>query len=235
MPNLATAAPLAKTFSDPGTAIREVAVGLCHAGVVRGLIPLAEADRQATAILGNYKQRTSGVPGGTLGPSLFENAGDPLQYFRESALAGHLIATTLGSSHPGALMAAIESFEALGYGYRVRPVVYKGLPAAYNRALIFPSDSPVIVRIHEDEANVRALAPYNFEISSADIVLAHNLYLRNRTGEGPVYMYGKKFSDAEKVALDIKYASENPPPQIAATGYPYPEAEFIGAPVSDWG
>jgi hypothetical protein len=227
---LTNAAPLVKWFQCPAEAIREVITGLCHAGGVRGYLDKTECDRQADAILnGGYDARSDGVPGGTLGPSLFQHANDPIQYFYNSALAASRVQGVLGTTHPPHLVKAIEAFEALGYGFRIRPMVYRGLPSAYNRALIFKSDQPVVVPIHEDVANVRALSSHGLEISGTDIILAHNLYLRNRPGEGSLYMYGKRFSHQEKLDLDRRIGNNS---KIAETGYPYPESEFSHIPTT---
>jgi hypothetical protein len=187
----------------------------------------AEARRQTSLILAAYDRRTDGVPGGTLGPSLFQHARDPMEYFRQAAVAGARLQRFLGSTHPQELLAAVASFERLEPGCRVRPVVHGGLPAAYNRALIFPRDAPSIVPIHEDLSSVRALAAHDVEIAGIDMVVGHNLYLDNRLGEGSLLMYGRKLSDEEKGALDRQLG---PGSDIARRGFPYPQAELAGGP-----
>lgn len=230
--------PKTELFDSPGKAIRSVVLGLCHAGIVRGYMDPTEADRQAEAIIEHCTLRDGRHPelGGVLGPSLFECDGDPMKYFDEAQLAGSKIHKALGGQ-PSKLYEAIESFESLlppnsdlnqRQSLRIKPVVYKGKPAAYNRALVFDCANPNIVKIHEDLANVRAFpSSYNFEISQTQIILAHNLYLRNKKGEGSLFMYNKKFTEEEKKALDKKISKATGKlSQIATTGYPYPESEF---------
>jgi hypothetical protein len=103
------------------------------------------------------------------------------------------------------------------------------MAAAYSRALIFPAGGKKIVPIHEDLANVRALASFALEIADANIILAHNFYLKNRKGQGSLFMYGRKFSDSEKQELDRQ---SGPNSHIATTGYPYPDSVFEGVPVT---
>ncbi len=234
------AIPRAQEFNNPGIAIRCVALGICQAGIVRGFMDSKEAAKQAKAIIKHCDWR--GDLGGVLGPSLFECNGDPIKYFNESQLAATRIDSALGGQ-PAKLYEAIESFESLvptnfvpaqDQLPRIKPVVYKGKSAAYNRALVFDCEKANIVKIHEDLANVRALASYNFEIASTQIVLAHNLYLQNRKGEGSLFIYGKKFTEKEKKDLDkrIGLDQDGNPSQIFTTGYPYPESEFTNCPVT---
>jgi hypothetical protein len=232
--------PKAQIFDNPGNAIRGVVLGFCQAGIVRGFMNPTEAENQAQAIVKNCKWRDGLHPelGGVLGPSLFEYMDNPIEYFDNSLLAAAKINAALGKQ-PTELYEAINSFESLpsfnlgsNQGQpRIRPVVYKGKPAAYNRALVFDCANQTIVKIHEDLSNVRALASHNFEIAQTQIVLAHNLYLRNKKGEGSLFMYGKKFTDAEKIALDKKISKATGKPSlIATTGYPYPQSEFQNCP-----
>lgn len=111
---------------------------------------------------------------------------------------------------------------------RIKPVVHLGMPASYIRALIFDSAQKTIVKIHEDLANLRALARRRIEISSTDMVIAHNLYLRNHPGEGSLFMYGKRLTLEQKRDLDERHGTS-----VATTGYPYPEDEFRDCPVTE--
>lgn len=112
---------------------------------------------------------------------------------------------------------------------RIKPVVHIGMAATYVRALIFDSSQKTIVKIHEDLANVRVLARHDIEISSIDMVIAHNLYLRNHPGEGSLFMYGKRLTLEQKRDLDERYGTNS----IATSGYPYPEEEFRDCPVTE--
>jgi len=229
------AIPHAIEFSEPGLAIRAVMVGLCQAGIVRGYMDARDADAQASLILRDYDLRDEEHEelGGTLGPSLFEYENDPTEYFRQSLTAAGRINNTL-SAHPDKMYEAIESFESYvppdfcGMKPRIKPVVHAGMAATYVRALIFDSAQPTIVKIHEDLANVRALAPHGIEIAWIDMVIAHNLYLRNHPGEGSLFMYGKRLTLEQKRDLDERYDTS-----IATTGYPYPEEEFRDCPVTE--
>ncbi|MGP0591164.1 hypothetical protein ACTRXD_01325 [Nitrospira sp. T9] len=216
-----------KEFNDPGKAIRAVASGICHAAKVPKLMDPKEADKQAEIILSDYDLRSDGVPGGTLGASLFGFPNNPLEYFKESIKANARILKNIGGVQVQ-LQNALDSFESLSQdemhpenSYRIKPVTHRGMSAAFYRALIFSSRSTVIVPIHEDLANVRALAPYNFEIASTDMILAHNLYLRNRPGEGTLFVYGKQLTEQDKRDLDAARGLN-----IFKTGYPYPEDIF---------
>jgi len=216
---MSTAFPKVYEEKTPGRAIRKVQLGMAHACVVRKYLDADEAEKQAEAIVSSpaYKPREDGVPGGTLGPTLFEKT--PVDYVNECALARAEILHALGRE-PDELYAALREFENLT-GVKTRPVVFGGKPAAYNRALVFPAGKKTVIQAHEDLSNVRALADYGFEISEIDEVLGHNLYLRNMPGQGNLVMYGKKFSEDEKKEISK---------EVYETGYPYPEELFHGVP-----
>lgn len=217
-----------KEVSDPGKAIRYVMTGIYHAAVVRGWMDPEKANAQAEAILNSpHTQWEDGPPKyATLGPKLFRNS--LTRYFEECAVSHWKIRDTLGEE-PEELFRALELFEQLSPAYSVRPVVYRGRPAAYNRALVFEAapETGDLVEIHEDLSNVRAYSRMEsevggrglFEISSTNMVLAHNLYLRNIPGQGTLVMYTKQLTDQEKRELDTK---------IYEDGYPYPEELFDG-------
>jgi hypothetical protein len=59
------------------------------------------------------------------------------------------------------------------------------------------------------------------EISQAEMVIAHNLYLQNEAGFGSLVVYNKQFTEKEKHEIYIKYDTN-----ILKTGYPYPEELF---------
>jgi hypothetical protein len=222
------AAPLWREVSDPGKAIRYVMTGIYHAAVVRRWMDPEKAEAQAQAVLDSpHLKWDEGPPRyATLGPKLFRNS--LTDYFSECAVSHWEIRDTL-KGDPEELFRALELFEQLSPAYSVRPVVYRGRPAAYNRALVFEAAPTTgdLVGIHEDLSNVRAYARLEgevggrglFEISSTQMVLAHNLYLRNIPGQGTLVMYGKQFTDLEKKSMD---------PGIYEDGYPYIEDLFEG-------
>jgi hypothetical protein len=226
------ASPIWREVEDPGRAIRYVMAGVYHAAVVRGLMTPEKADAQADAILRSpHLDWHDGPPKyATLGPKLFRSSLP--DYFEESAISHWKVRETLGED-PEELFRALEAFEQLNPTFSVRPVVYRGRPAAYNRALVFEAapETGTLVETHEDLANVRAYSRLEtevggrglFEISSTNMVLAHNLYLRNVPGQGSLVMFGRQFTDREKEEID---------PLIYEEGYPYPDELFDGVPSS---
>ena len=219
-------------FDSPAHAIRAVISGAVHCGhVPKFLDDSKECERQAKAVEDNMKPRENSVGGGTLGPSLFENAQNPQAYFDDCARAGTIVENAIGKVMPASLRQVIRDFENLAdYGYSVHPVVHHGQPAAYNRGLIFRSTSKEIVRIHEDLSNLKGLARFEFEIANASMVMAHNLYLRNTPSEGLLTMYGKRFTPEEKAQIDLDYAHLAPEerPAVQASGYYYPDELLDG-------
>jgi len=82
----------------PGEAIQAVAASLFSAAIVRNYLDSTIASQQADAILQNYDHRIDGVPGGTLGPSLFSHAGNLEQYFIASEGAADRIRCVLNGA-----------------------------------------------------------------------------------------------------------------------------------------
>jgi hypothetical protein len=226
--------PTCVEFSTIGEAIEGV-LSTVHAGIVRQFLTADEAEKQAAAIEASSKPR--GQLGRFLGTSLFDHKALP-DYFLAAESVAAEIRSALGKEPE--FWNAISSFEQLSLPQepqrlRVRPVVHGGKPAAYCRGLAFDTKigEAAIVKIHEDLAKVQSLSAQGFEIADTEIVLAHNLYLRNQTGEGSLYMYGRKFDLNEKRAIDSRHKGTTPDNEIhhgtvAEEGYFYPELELTG-------
>jgi len=210
-------------FNGPGEAVRGILAGTCVVGIVRSFIDRDEAGMLADAILKEeLDPRTGGGLGGTLGPSLFDHRQNHERYFEKCCAPDDKYKRALLSVSALDIRGKIRSLlESEKYDLPLKALMHNNQSSEYFRAFIFPTDVENPVGIHEDFTSVRSLRSRGLNMAAPNMIISHNLYLRNPDGLGILRVYNKKFTKNEKVDLDRKYNIN-----VSVNGYPYPRKEL---------
>jgi hypothetical protein len=159
--------------------------------------------------------RKDGVPAFEIGVTQYGKSGEQLA--RLARQQQGLIREVAGAYADNEIALLWESIARVGgqRGQRVRPACFLAepmLPYRFVGWVAEPDERSMLLRFHDDVAQIRTSKVTEFEISEAVSLVAINLYLRATPGSGQLVVYDWRPTPSDRRRFGVEL-----------TGYPYPE------------